>query len=189
MTLTTLTISGRSYSSYATLDEALDYLTLEGSVWTKWNSINDEARSRHLATASRRLSRLTFVGRPVTEDQALAWPRLEVFYPDGTPVANDAVPDSVADVTILIAGDLALNRTVEQSVRRKLDLRVDREKDRTLTYFSRFFPDTLLVVNNRAALDLLVPWLEAKVAIGPKSFGTGEKSQFRDQYTRSEGFA
>ena len=189
MSLTVVAINGEFFGSYATLAEALSYLVLEGDVWDKWNAATDEKRSRYLATATRRLNRLSFVGEPLTITQELAWPRMGAQYSDGTPVPENVVPEDIARAAILIAGDIACNRNPENTIRRRIDIRSDRAKDRALAYFHRFFPETLLLVNNRAALDLLVPWLIARPLVGSKSFGTGEESSFRDQYEKTEGFA
>lgn len=96
MTLADLTIGSYRAKSYATLPEADEYLTFDPQRAPGWLSLADDAKSRYLVGATRRLDEFAWRGEQVAADQGTAWPRTGFEAP---------LPADIVHATILLAAD------------------------------------------------------------------------------------
>ena len=93
MTLTTLTISGVGYTSYATLAEANNRLRVDPVRTEAWSALSSTNKMINLVAATNRLDLLNWGGQKAGgPTQENAWPRTGLFYPNGTAVPSTGVP-------------------------------------------------------------------------------------------------
>jgi hypothetical protein len=114
-------------NSYASLDEADDYLTANIHVYTKWAALTDENKESLLAFASRVLDqRTSWLGEKAVAASALRWPRTGCSDRDGNDIASTVVPSAVKSATIeLAAAFIDADRTVERGSDGLKELQVD----------------------------------------------------------------
>ncbi len=103
MTLSTFTINGNEFHSYATLQEADAYLSLDLKRGTNWAGFTDEVKQQRLAAASRFLDELNWRGE--AEDSTRSWPRRNITTQAGTPITG--IPQALADATAVLAVNLS----------------------------------------------------------------------------------
>jgi hypothetical protein len=101
------TVGGASANSFLTVDEATAYFAnrLYASAWTG----NAALQAAALITATQRLNQEEYCGSYVTLTQALKWPRVSTWDPDGRPYAFDAIPQALRDATCELALELLKN--------------------------------------------------------------------------------
>ena len=108
MTITTLTIDGNDYKSYASVDESDNALAIDPIRGPTWAALSEDNKKKHLAAATRRFNVLNWrgekAGGPTQDD---AWPRIGLTYSDGTEVPDNVVPGDIELATILLAGSVA----------------------------------------------------------------------------------
>lgn len=88
-------------NSYCTVDEANLFISeqrLYGSEWD--NCANKEAA---LMWATREIDRYKFIGQIADYDQALKWPRVNAYLPDGRLLASTSIPLQVKNATAELA--------------------------------------------------------------------------------------
>ena len=106
MSLSKIDIDSTEYTSYASLSEANEYLNADFRRKAVWNALTDEAKNERLVSATRELDMLDWKGEKAGgNSQTDAWPRQDVFYPDGSPVANNELPIEVEQACIILAAD------------------------------------------------------------------------------------
>ena len=90
------TIGAANANSYVSLVEAATYFDVRfnGSLWL---NLSSDDQKRTLLMATQRLNRINWLGVRVTDDQALAWPRLGVMKTDGMNVFTNWWPGHDAD--------------------------------------------------------------------------------------------
>lgn len=94
----TIEVNGTTHNVYADVSEADSYLS--GRLYTDaWDDADEADKQAALITATRTIDRLTLVGRPADDDQALAFPRT-IRATDGSDVDTDDIPQAVADATV-----------------------------------------------------------------------------------------
>ena len=93
MSLTNLIISGNVYVSWATIQEADNYLLVDPIRSTAWFTLTDDMKARHLVAATRRVE-------------------TEVILCNGGTVPTNPVPTLLEQATILLAGSIAGNSEV-----------------------------------------------------------------------------
>lgn len=175
MTLTDLTIGTYSAKSYATIMEADEYLTFDPKRAPGWLSLTDDAKSRYLVGATRRLDDFTWRGEQVAADQGTAWPRTGFA---------DPLPDDIVHATILLAADyddVSLSVSGGSGgIRRK----------RVGPLEVEYAPGTVAVAGDASARDQLAHDILALISrylVAPVlafSAGTGSGSWFDDPYGR-----
>lgn len=198
MSLTTITIDTNSYQSYATVAEADVYLAADVDLYADWAALDNDAKSRRLVSATRRLDTLRWIGAPTDAMQTTAWPRTGI---EG--VADDAIPTNLEYACILLAGDssiaLGQTRTGSDSNANAGAVSSVRVGDLHTSYF---YPDgnrrsTFQTAAPRDAeivpddiLSLISQWIvQAKSTIsGGRRFGAKSQSAFGDGQDRSRGF-
>lgn len=175
MTITTLTIGTVSATSYATIAEADEYLTFDPDFGEDWEELEDNEKIRRLVGATRRLDQLNWRGELVDPDQNNAWPRSGLKYPDDRDFPEDSVPKEVEEVTIILAGDMAIN--LKATVTDHTNVRSFAIGPKTESYFHQ----------NRTNNELLLPdgllkrvgfWIEFPPAIGAERMGEELESEF-----------
>jgi len=102
------TVGDPAANSYATVDEADEYLT-QGRlhVTASWTEMTGQQKEAALIWAAREVDLYEFVGSILTTDQALQWPRLNAYTHDGRLVAQDAIPQAVKNAQAELAYFLA----------------------------------------------------------------------------------
>lgn len=109
MSLTTITIGGVDYVSYATLAEANARLAVDPVRSAAWSALTDDQKGINLVAGTNRLDLLDWEGEKAGgATQENAWPRTGVTYKDGTAVPDDEVSHGVEVATILLAGTISL---------------------------------------------------------------------------------
>ena len=180
MSLTTITINGMDYPSYATAAEANPYLAIDLARSEAWSTLDEAGKGQRLAAATRRMDGLRWIGRRASETQVTAWPRMGM-----TPEPSAPIPPELEQATILLAGDLAVNLSGEGQVR---EVQSERVGPIATTYFyprRRSHAARLL----GDALGLVSQWLEGPSIAAPVATGTDAESAFgpRGRYGRAEG--
>ena len=108
MGITTLTIHGNTYTSYASLAEADAYLAVDPTRGAAWCALSETTRNSHLVAATRNLDRLGYTGAKVSDSQANEWPRTGATE-SGVAVGDTDVPQSLEDACCVLAGSIALD--------------------------------------------------------------------------------
>lgn len=115
-------------TSYVSLEEADDMITVNIHADAKWSVLADEVKEKLLSWASRYLDNHTrWFGQLVFPASALRWPRKGVCDRDGRMIADDEVPRqlkiAVASMaTYLIDQDRSVEREQDALVRLKADV-------------------------------------------------------------------
>jgi hypothetical protein len=93
------TVGGASANSYCTLVEANAYHDTRLQS-TSWDDASNDQRNRALITATSLLDEhLEWGGNAVDEDQALCWPRSEMYDRNGNAIDDDAIPSKLKAAT------------------------------------------------------------------------------------------
>ena len=100
MSFTNLTISGNTYPSYASVEEADVYLAADADLHVTWEKLDVDDKSRRLVSATRRLDTLCWKGTQTNHEQETSWPRKGI---EG--VEDDVIPSDLEKACILLAGD------------------------------------------------------------------------------------
>lgn len=104
-------------NSYATVAAGDTYheAHLYGSVW---DDASTDEKGRALVTATRVIDTwFDWIGEVATEAQALRWPRLDAYDPDGRLLSDTEIPAAIRDATIELARNLlASNREADSEV-------------------------------------------------------------------------
>jgi hypothetical protein len=102
------TVGDPAANSYATVDEADDYLTLARlHVDANWTGLTEKQKQAALMWAAREIDLLEFVGSLVDKTQALQWPRTGAYAHDGRLVGEDEIPAAVKNAQAELAYFLA----------------------------------------------------------------------------------
>lgn len=114
-------------NSYASLDEADDYLIANIHVYPRWTALTDENKESLLAFASRVLDqRTTWLGEKAVAGSGLRWPRTGLTDRDGNDIPATVIPPAVKAATIEIAASMISgDRTTERGSDGLKELQVD----------------------------------------------------------------
>ena len=178
MSLTTITINGVDYSSYATVAEADAYLAIDLARSNAWAALDEAAKGQHLATATRQLDGMQWAGRKASETQTTAWPRMGM-----TPTPSASIPLELEHATMQLAGDLAADPGGDGQGRQ---VQSERVGPMAVTYF---YSRMAARIEALSALALVRQWLKGPSVAAPVATGTDARSEFasRDRYGRTEG--
>jgi hypothetical protein len=82
---------------------------------SSWEDASEDEKNRALVTATRMLDTWwDWIGEVATEEQALRWPRLGAYDPDGRLLTDTEIPVAIANGTIELARSLlAANREAD----------------------------------------------------------------------------
>lgn len=94
-------------TSYASVDEADDYLIINKYAYEKWVALNSTQKEHLLAWASRYLDQHTrWVGKRKNPRSGLRWPRSSAVDKDGNLIADTVIPLALKEATIEMAKSL-----------------------------------------------------------------------------------
>lgn len=97
------TAAGASANTYASLAEAETYFEKRYHK-TAWSAATDANKNIVLVEATRLLDQhYEWAGGKWTENQALRWPRVGVYDPDGYDVDHESIPQFLKDATAELA--------------------------------------------------------------------------------------
>ena len=96
------TAKSETANSYVTLEAADVYFAARLNV-TDWTGAETDDKNRALVTATLRLDQEEYKGLKSDADQALKWPRDNIYDEDGNSVDSDAVPQRIKDAQCELA--------------------------------------------------------------------------------------
>lgn len=99
------TAKSESANSYVTLAESNTYLTGHPNE-SDWDALSDNEKEFALKDACKRMQKIPWVGERTDDDQALAWPREDVyFFDDGSDseMDEDTVPEDIKEAQCELA--------------------------------------------------------------------------------------
>lgn len=97
-------------TSYAAVEYADDYFTIQPAAFTTWDALTDTEKQQYLSLATRYLDqKVDWKGNIADEDQALRWPRTGAYTRDGVAVGSTVIPRPVKDATCEMAKYLINN--------------------------------------------------------------------------------
>lgn len=179
----TITINSVDYPSYATVEQADEYLG--GSINAEtWQDETDEVRKgRALITASRWIDSVAWAGTKVNDAQLLEWPRTDV-----TDISELVVPPIIVLATIELA-----NLLIEEPELRSVlaDPAIKRMKAGSveLEYFRGATVQTLTAFP-KLIMDLIRHLLAGDASTGlggSRAYGTNYCSHFHGPFTLNGG--
>ena len=190
MTLSTLELTvgenTYSYSAYASLAEADEYLAVDPELGAGWLDMDDDEKVQRLVAATRRLDRLTWCGEPAGGNaQATAWPRSGLTYPDWTAIFTTDIPVAVEETAILLAGDLTVDLAGTAGGRQEQVRSSSAGRISESFFFLEMSQLEMLVPGG--TLDLIKYWLKSGRSIKrPTVTGrdTNKPSEFSERYER-----
>lgn len=172
MSITTLTLNGNDYISYASVEEANTLLATDPVRNTIWAALTNDQKIINLISATRRVDMYEFKGRKTLGDanQNNKWPRADVLYPDGTPLSDNVVPYDVELATILLAGTIASDVEASQNTTSSSNIKKVEAGSTSVEYFRAVEG---LPSQDETAYNFLIPWLATSSATHTenKSFG------------------
>ena len=196
MSLAQLTIEGRTdqYPSYATVDEADEYLAVEPTYTAAWAAIDtagNNTKKIYLIAATRYLDGLLWAGDKAVATQDTQWPRSGLTDRDGNDVAAGAVPTAIEQAVILLAADLSLDSEALSTDAAEDNVASERIGPKSVSYFRPRRTSAKQRIRNRRVLALVSYWLGVRGPTPPFVSGTDGVSSFTglDRYGRSEGAA
>jgi hypothetical protein len=179
-------IFGNSYDSYADLPTAIEYLSanIEASDFL---TASADVQGQALVSMTRTLNRQQWQGKQTDGYETMAWPRSGLFYPDGTPVDPNSIPDAVVSACCEGAADLCAGSNLMDAAN-------------TFNYTKRLKAGSVEIENFRQVDDvprfpqvvqeLIGFWLGGggDLPVGSQSSGTCGKTIFNESYDVNRGF-
>ena len=190
MTISNLTLAvndvARSYSAYASLEEAEIFLGADIELCETWLNLGEANQVKRLVSATRRLDRLTWAGRPAVIGQILAWPRVGLSFPDGAPVGSTVLPAAVEEAAIVLAGDTSVDLAASVGGRSEIvqSQQVGRKRE---AYFYQLLTELEMLLPG-GTLALLQHWLTFRRRYVGASVTSQDKdapSEFSETYERT----
>ncbi len=166
-----ITTGGNDYPAYQTVAEIDIYAAAAvGDTADGWNAADPTTQAPAAVSASRLIDRQQWQGEKTDPTQAEAFPRTGLYYPDGTAVPSDVVPQQVLDANSELAMDLLAGGTVQTDPSTQQQTRMLKAGSVTIEYFNipgtgTRFPLTVM--------ELIGFWLGGMAgAVGSESTGT-----------------
>ena len=179
MTLTTVTVAGIDYQSYASLAEANAILAVDPVRATAWAPLLDPARFGFLVAATHRLDLLPWEGSKTGgAAQATAFPRKDLAYRDGTAVTG--VPAALARACALLAGSIAIRPAQADEGNSSSALAEVKAGSAVIKFFRRRETVKGNPLQDETAYALVRQWLSSGVALAGLASGSDIKSSFTD---------
>lgn len=107
MTITTITLSGQDFISYASVAEADRLMLVDPIRGTKWAAKTADQKGAALVAATNRLDLFSYKGSKTGSPQDNQFPRTGLTDRDGVAVSTTEVPSDVEKATIYLAGSIA----------------------------------------------------------------------------------
>jgi Putative DnaT-like ssDNA binding protein len=102
MTIPTVDLDSGTYSVYADIEDAEEYLGAASHA-TEWEDVDEDDQAKYLVSATRMLDRQIWPGDKAVSDQPLAWPRISTGI-DG--VVADTIPTNIINACMELANAL-----------------------------------------------------------------------------------
>lgn len=190
MTITTLTLAGNTFTSYASVAEADQRLLVDPVRYAVWGALTEDNKIRFLVAATNRLDLLAYQGAKAGGGtQENQFPRTGLTYKDGGAVTSTDVPHEVEVATILTAGSIAIKPAVADAGRSGSNV----EEVQAGTARVKFFrPVPGGPLQDQSAFDLLRCFIAgADAALFGGATGNSGTSDFcnRDRNGYSQGLA
>jgi hypothetical protein len=199
-TVTTVTISGNTYYTYALTAGAA---VTDGTTWhtgrlgagsAAWATATADNRAKSLVSASEWIDRAVgtmFSGTPSSTSQSLEWPR-DNATKSGEAVADGTTPDDIAYAAFWLAGQLLVDPNLASSTGTGSNVKEAKAGSALVRFFSSTVntsQDTRLPIT---AMDFLKPYFSGAgttYGAGVASGVTSASAFNAENFTRSEGFA
>lgn len=184
MTITTITIGGEDYTSYASVAEADVRLAVDATRKTAWEALTTDEKGANLVAATNRLDLELWIGEKTGGEgaQENKWARTGVTYEDGTAVSTTEVPIEVENATIILAGSIALDATLADSGTSGSNTKRVKAGSAEVTFFRSTLPGK--PIQDETVFDLIRQFLEgSQVSSSTGNFasGTDASSEFCDE--------
>lgn len=176
MSITTITIGGNDYISYASVAEADAYLLVDPTRGPTWAGLTTEQKGINLISSTRQLDTFSYKGEKAGGSaQPNQWPRTGVTYPDGTSVPDDEVPAGIQNATILLAGSIAIDVAASTSSSTGSNTKRVSAGSAEVEFFR---PTSGIPLADQDAFKLITFWLAASAAIAAvgTTFASGTQS-------------
>lgn len=178
MTISTITIGGVDYQSYASVAEADAYLAVDPTRSAAWAALNTDTKGSYLVAATRRMDALRWSGSKVSSSQELQWPRSGVTDRDGNAVSETGIPQALEDATILVAGSVALDTNTANTASSGSNIKAVGAGSARVEFFR---PTTGKALQDETAFALIQDFLAGDVEDGfGLASGTSGTSSFTD---------
>jgi hypothetical protein len=189
--ITTITILGVDYISYASVAEADAVLLIDLVRRASWDALTNSDKEIYLIAATKKINTLQFVAQKTDVAQANEWPRTGVVTSYGLQVADNEVPTEVQDATILLAGTLIT--TPESTQQDDSNRRRVRAGSAEVEYFKPIKPVNTIAYLDKDAFHLLnkagLLQYSSGSEVGACASGTDTASYFEDSYGISRGYS
>lgn len=172
--MATVTIDTIDFETYATVEEADEYLAADFGA-TLWRAeTDDDQKARALVTSTRILNRLSWAGQPEDSDQPLAWPRSGI---DG--VDEDVIPQRVIDASIVLAKLIHAGSKVDDQQTTETGIKREKAGSVEIEYF---IPTTDSQRLPTSVTELISPYIGGLAIGGSIASGVCEPSAFSCPY-------
>lgn len=173
----TLTISNNDYSVYGDLAGREVYFaaSLRGDLYTAASA--DQQNKAHV-TATRMLDRQSWFGSKSEDDQANAFPRSGLSYPDGTTVDSASVPVEIIRGTYELILSLLGDENVETSSGEEAQVKQVKAGTASVEFFEKSAEaeaQSAALVLPKTVQDLVTPFLRASSSAA-RPIGVGSVS-------------
>lgn len=191
MSISTISIGGNDYTSYASVAEADIRLAIDPVRQATWDALTDDQKGTYLIAATNRLDLLNWAGEKTGgASQENQWPRTGVTYPDGTAVSTTEVPTEVENATIVLAGSIAIDTTTADYGATGKNIKSVKAGSAQVQFFRREYGVPL---QDETAYKLVAAFLEAgsiSSSFGILASGVDGESTFSDidRWGLSQGY-
>ncbi len=176
--------SGQEYDTYATVQQADEYLAASVTA-DSWRAITDaDVKARYLVSATRLLDTQPWAGSKTDPDQPLAWPRSNTGV-DG--VEDDVVPADIVNASIELAAALVDNVDIATQQSTAQGIQSLRAGSAAITFFRGANGVPARFPNN--IMELIRKYLEGYSSLalgGVGTTGTGNKTVTENDFGYSE---
>lgn len=183
--MSTVTINGTDYPSYATLEYAIQYLSASIEA-TDFLAATATVQSQALVSMTRTIDRQSWQGTQTDGYEDAAFPRTGLYYRDGTPVDANSVPVQVEDACCEGAAQLVSGGTFMDAATTFNYQKVIKAGSVSVENFRQIgrqprFPQVIQ--------ELIGLWLGgALLPLGSESTGTDKRTIFNELYDLTTGF-
>lgn len=188
MTITTITISGSDYISYASVLEADTRLLVDPRRGVSWADLNVDEKGANLVAATNRLDLMAWQGAKTGGvEQKNDWPRTGMRHCDGTPTSTTEVPYDVANATIIQAGSITLDPSTADAGSSGSNVKKVSAGSANVTFFTLKKGPNL---QDETVYILIKCYLESYVSgVGAGAFASGtSKEDATSSFTKGENF-
>ena len=179
MSITTISLSGNDYISYASLAEANARLLVDPVRNTAWTALDDTQKQIRLVAATNRLDLFSYTGEKTGGDtQPNQWPRTNATCNGDVIATTTDVPLEIQDATILLAGTIATNANAANAGSSGSNIKEVQAGSARVEFFS---PQSGVGLQDETAYNLIACLL-ASVGVGfGAATGTTGTTAFEDR--------